>query len=1118
MARSTKVLVVEDDRHTREIVARALSQDVKLRYLNIEVIQAADGEEGLALFRQHRPTLLIVDLLLPKLNGFRLVEIVRQEPEGGDCPILVTTGVYRDRNSLSRLEEKDVQLQLKPFLPQTLANTVHQMLIRRRPADTRAPARPARLTPSSPRQPSVLIERIRRSSRASRIHADGEATGPRSGGETPAVSGELTELGVPLLLLDALEEQLSGTLDLRHGKVRKVVHLMAGHPIFVQSNLRGETLGQMLVKRGKLTRDQHEHTLALSEREKIKYGEALVRLGLLDEGQVMEELREQTRLKLAACMRWREGRWLFTEVPDVASSVPRCVVDPVLLVLECLQRRTDVEEAFRRLTQKSDHGLLLTGRFALYRDRFTEVFGGAVLDGISPDRSVREIIRAAGSPQDAVLQINALLELGLADLEPPPGPRDITARISAQMELPLARLAVLSPEPALAPEQEVEPEAWEESSAVVWISLEDRARLGERERERKRESAEVQVALQLIQSTYLTLHDANHYQVLGVTPQSDVDSIEVAYQVKRRQFELGNFRDLDLGEHYAHLEEICTALDRAFEVLSDREKREAYDGTLGRGTAELARGHALEAEMHCRRGEELFNLERFRKAVEAFGKAVEVDPQAEYQSKFALAYFMANRHREMEAVGEAMVLVQEALATDPDDQTSHLVAATISREVGHTDEALHHLQELIKTNPASREAFDEAERILLERRDLEALELSYRRTLHLLGDTDLDWSSELWVRLMRLYQDELDDLERARTAGEVALRLRPDDQKLRAQVAEMDHRQPDRWPQAVLGYRALLRSDPGAETPIHRLFELHESGERIDAAFTAASAAVLRGVATDAERRFVDVHRPRFLRRCVRPLEPSLLLSLRHPDDDPSLATLFRILTPLVQRLHPLRLDDLDLGERDIIPSGQLPEGFATMLSYVSEQLSVSPPAVALNLGLGLEIQSAGTEPPLLIASREALESTGRFELCFRIARALSLLGPGRRLAAWWPRRTLRDYVLASLSVAYPEVEVPDRTGLVARIQGELDGAELQAAVKGAVASLRERAGALDLANWQRGIHRTADRVGLLLCTDLLTAGRVLAAQDEEAERDLVDFALSETFGELRQSLGLALE
>jgi DNA-binding response OmpR family regulator/tetratricopeptide (TPR) repeat protein len=1112
--RSTKVLVVEDDRHTREIVARALTQDVKLRYLNIELIQAADGEEGLEMFREHHPALLIVDLLLPKLNGFKLVEIVRQEAEGGDCPILVTTGVYRDRKNLKQLEDKDVQLQLKPFLPQALANAVHQMLVRRRPADTRPPAtRPARITPSTPRQPSVLIERVRRSSRANRLHADGEVGEP--GSEAQAVSGDLTELSVPLLLLDALEEQLSGTLDLRHGKVRKVVHLTAGHPVFVQSNLRGETLGQMLVKRGKLTRDQHEGTLALSEREKIKYGQALVRLGLLSDGEVMEELREQTRLKLAACLRWREGRWVFTEDPDVDSKVPRCVVDPVLLVFECMQRRTDIEEAFARLGDKSDHHLQLTGRFALYRDRFTEVFGGAVVDVLSPEHTVREVIRAAGSPQDAVLQINALLEIGLANLEPPHEPKDIAARISAQMAVPLDQLAVLSPEPALAQEREIEPEEWEESSAVVWISPEERPRFGER---RERESAEVQVALQLIHSTYLTLHDANHYQVLGVTPKSDADSIEVAYQVKRKQFDLGNFRDLDLGEHYAHLEEICTALDRAFEVLSDTKQRRAYDETLGRSEAEVERSHALEAEMHCRRGEELFNLERYRKAMEAFGKAVEVDAQAEYQSKFALAYFMANRNRELEAAGEAMVLVQDALATDPDDQTAHLVAATISREVGHDEEALYHLQELIKMNPASREAFDVAEQILLEQRDLDALELQYRRALHLLGDRDMGWSGELWVRLMRLYQDELGDPERARTAGEVALRLRPDDQELRALVAEMDHKQPDRWPQAVLGYRSLLRSDPAAGGPIHRLFELHETGGRVDAAFTAACAAELRGVASETERRFVEVHRPKVLRRCVRPLEPSLLESLRHPDDDPALATLFRVLTPLVQRLHPLRLEDLDLGEKDIIPPERLPEGFSSVLRYVAEQLSVSPPAVALNPGLGLEVQSAGTEPPLLIASMEALESASRFELCFRAARALNLLGPGRRLAAWWPRRTLRDYVLAALSVAYPEVDVPDRTGLVGKIQHELHGAELQAAVKGAVASLRERAGTLNLADWQRGIHRTADRVGLLLCTDLLTAGKVLAAQDEEAERDLVDFALGETFGELRQSLGLALE
>jgi len=128
-------------------------------------------------------------------------------------------------------------------------------------------------------------------------------------------------------------------------------------------------------------------------------------------------------------------------------------------------------------------------------------------------------------------------------------------------------------------------------------------------------------------------------------------------------------------------------------------------------------------------------------------------------------------------------------------------------------------------------------------------------------------------------------------------------------------------------------------------------------------------------------------------------------------------------------------------------------------------------------------------------------------------------MAFWRPRRLLRSYILASLVMAFPKLNVPDPDGTVDRIQKELESlSELLIAVKGAVTSLRKRFQRLNLSDWQRGIQRTAERVGLVLCTDLVVAGHALAAKDSEAEKDLVDFSLSESYGALRSSLGLALD
>ncbi|MBT1073604.1 sensor histidine kinase [Pelotalea chapellei] len=73
--RSSKIglLYVEDDMETREIVANALAAD----YPGLSLYFAADGAEGLALFREHRPEIVITDIMMPVMGGIRMAEEIR---------------------------------------------------------------------------------------------------------------------------------------------------------------------------------------------------------------------------------------------------------------------------------------------------------------------------------------------------------------------------------------------------------------------------------------------------------------------------------------------------------------------------------------------------------------------------------------------------------------------------------------------------------------------------------------------------------------------------------------------------------------------------------------------------------------------------------------------------------------------------------------------------------------------------------------------------------------------------------------------------------------------------------------------------------------------------------
>ena len=78
--------------------------------------------------------------------------------------------------------------------------------------------------------------------------------------------------------------------------------------------------------------------------------------------------------------------------------------------------------------------------------------------------------------------------------------------------------------------------------------------------------------------------------------------------------------------------------------------------------------------------------------------------------------------------------------------------------------------------------------------------------------------------------------------------------------------------------------------------------------------------------------------------------------------------------------------------------------------------------------------------------------------------------------------------------------------------------VTAAYNALGQPATEIDIRRWQTGIKRSINRMTLLLCGDVMSAGRVIREQSEDDLIDLVDFALSKEFWQARQSLGIAVK
>ncbi|MEU8515686.1 response regulator transcription factor [Kitasatospora sp. NPDC048722] len=133
----SRILVIDDDPTVAEVVAGYLTRAGHL------VDRAADGAEGLALARSAPPDLLVLDLMLPGLDGLEVLRRLRASAEGAGLPVVLLTAKGDEADRILGLELGADDYVTKPFSPRELVLRVQSVLRRARagaaPAGAAAP-------------------------------------------------------------------------------------------------------------------------------------------------------------------------------------------------------------------------------------------------------------------------------------------------------------------------------------------------------------------------------------------------------------------------------------------------------------------------------------------------------------------------------------------------------------------------------------------------------------------------------------------------------------------------------------------------------------------------------------------------------------------------------------------------------------------------------------------------------------------------------------------------------------------------------------------------------------------------------------------------------------------
>jgi len=128
-----RILVVDDDKSIVKVLAGYLEQ------AGFGVLAAHDGETALHILRRERPDVVILDLMMPKRDGWEVTRIIRTDKDLASTPIIMLTARFEDMDKIAGLELGADDYVTKPFNAREVVTRV-KALLRRQKLDQRSPA------------------------------------------------------------------------------------------------------------------------------------------------------------------------------------------------------------------------------------------------------------------------------------------------------------------------------------------------------------------------------------------------------------------------------------------------------------------------------------------------------------------------------------------------------------------------------------------------------------------------------------------------------------------------------------------------------------------------------------------------------------------------------------------------------------------------------------------------------------------------------------------------------------------------------------------------------------------------------------------------------------------
>lgn len=629
MEQKRKIAIVDDDPDIRSILSYFL------RKHNFITIEAEDGKKAIEAIIKEKPDIAIIDWLLPKVDGLGVIkELLSREPQLHTKFIMITA-VYRSKDIEDQIVNYKIDAFItKPFQLDYILKVINRILgsdVKKNEEEKQTKTSTSSKTQKAPNY-NYLKELIKK---------------------PLPLMGDLSEYIPPLIFQKIWYEAKTCIITFytnQDKKCIKRIFTIEGSPVYVQSWIKGETLGSFLLRNDLITIDQHTEIIEEMKNTNKKYSEIAIMKGYLAPHTIYDYMYKNMEERLINTFKWDKGISYNISLEDsFTQNILIFKINPSRIIIDGVKRYYNESRIKSLIEIEEDSIPYLVTTPPTYKEQLKlTTQESRIYEYLKKGNySIGELMEKLYMPKESLIQLLfSFFIMGLIDIK------------SKDKEAPLIKGGS-----SLKEEQ-------------IYTLTEPKEQL----------TQTAVIELDQIVTEYFKLKQADYFSLLGVSQDASISEIIEAYKEKSQKFHPDKVKHKGLPKEKA--EELYKKIVQAYKTLIDPQLKKEYIAKLKSersSTPELTIQQATSNEEIFIEAQKEIEKGNYKKAFEKLERLLKEEKgNPKYEAYYGWVLYSLDKEKNRKKAEKHLELARRS---DPSSPYPYWFMARILAEEGNDEKA-----------------------------------------------------------------------------------------------------------------------------------------------------------------------------------------------------------------------------------------------------------------------------------------------------------------------------------------------------------------------------------------------------------------------------------------------